>query len=339
MFGAGGKIAASGCRSTGWKGEQLGKTACQLLDSYLEKAGKTKKTTTIEQANALGISAGHWSQLKNGKVRLTDNVISKMAKRLAAQAVAKEEDVIRELTFSRDAAKHERLPSSGEIFDAVEDFFSKVSNDDSLVCVDYRDFPQTTKDGPYPSLGKKAAEAIANGGSFAMFQPFGSAEGQQKKLIFTLDNKRPPEGHMYLLRLANEVRKVFGDIKHAAEKLAGGRERIQDKIVLYEAKEALSLPACGISSRMLYANYMEDERRNEKVYQWIAGMNDRDYFIERSTSSISLDAIAQQFDPIFTFWSKKKHLPRTDKHWKEATKDSVDQELKWEVWPRSTTAE
>lgn len=314
----------------------------QLLKKYLDLArehGGDVGKTTAQQAKFLGISAGHLSQLKNSKTKLTSKVIEEIASAIAGTGAAEKEEVRNELIRVQEVEDESKLDQSltnEDLLKDVTDLFQRVSNQESLVCVDYRDFPQTAKDGPYPILATYAADAIANGCSFAMFQPFGTMEELEEKLIKAVKDHQPPEGYTYLLGLAMKVREVYGEIKAEAEALARNAGRKEKcRIVLYEAKVAPPIAACGISSRMLYASYVEEKspRRHERVYQWVAGIGDRDYFIERDKISVGLKAIAQQFNPITLCWSPEKGLPRTNADLEtEFKKCKLDEELMWQVW-------
>lgn len=322
----------------------MAKSAGQVIDDYLKLAREADPNIGIslaQEAKFLGISAGHLSQLKNSKAKLSNDVIDKVATALSRTGIIAKEELVKELHRSREAnIETKTIPSRPVeiLFEEVGEFFAKVSNIESLVCVDYRDFPQTDKDGPYPELAQEAADAIASGCAFAMFQPFGSVEEQQKKLIEAIEKGLPLEGRTYLLQLAKRVRKVYREIKASAEKRAKeeGKEDKECQIVLYEADDVLPLAGCGISSRMLYGTYMEEEspRRYERTYQWVAGIGDKDYFIERNKTSVSLEAIAQQFEPVHSYWMRKKKLPRNNQDLKKAFKEyGIDDSLKWKIPP------
>lgn len=319
----------------------------RLLEKYLDLAREhgVEVRTILQQSKFLGVSSGFLSQLRNGKAKLSPEVIEKIASAVSSTGVAAKDDVKNELSSARETEIENRAGQSTapaeDLFTSVEKFFSRVSNRDSLVCVDYRDFPQTTKDGPYPILATAAARAVAHGCSFAMFQPFGTVEELDEKLIKAV-RRGHPEGYTYLHGLARKVREVYKEIKAEAEALltADGRKE-ECRIVLYEAKAAPTIAACGISSRMLYASYVEGNpvRRHERVYQWVAGEGDRDHFIERDKSSVGLGAvvgvgaITQQFNPITLCWSAEKGLPRTNDELKrEFGRCKLDEELVWKVW-------
>jgi transcriptional regulator with XRE-family HTH domain len=313
----------------------------RLLKKYLNLAQEQdiEVRTLAQQSKFLGISSGSLSQLRNAKSKLSPEVIEKIASAVASTGIAEKDEVKNEFSQASEA-KAESKPaqsiSGDDLWKAVWEFFKRVSNRESLVCVDYRDFPQTSKDGPYPDLANAAAAAVADGCCFAMFQPFGTVRELEEKLIKAVKEHQPPEGYTYLLGLARKVREVYGEIKAAAEERlrAVGREE-ECQIALYEARVALPIAACGISSRMLYASYVEGKppRRHERVYQWVAGARDLDYFIERDKTSVGLEAIAQQFNPITLCWSPEKGLPRTNVDLETEFKNcKLDEELMWKVW-------
>lgn len=325
----------------------MAKSVGETIDYYLEvarKAGVDTGETTAQQGKFLSISAGHLSQLRNAKAKLSDEVIQKIASAYVAKvsSVSKEK-LIQELALSREATILSTTPTRKEVdvlLSSVDAFFKQVSNDKSSVVIFYGDLPQTNDDGPYPGLADKAAAAAASGCALALVQAFGNVKQLKDAIKAAVERDETLSGIDYLLKLAKEVRRIYKKIKDKAEELAKEQGR-ECQVVLYESKELLPLSACAISSRLFYANYADADgnRRYERVCQWVAGVDDKDYFIERDKGSISVDAITLQFYPIPQYWNVYGSLPADDEQLKHALTDAkitklarVGWPLKWEVY-------
>jgi hypothetical protein len=327
--------------------QTLAKSVGETIDHYLglaRKAGVDPGDTTAQQAKFLHISAGHLSQLRNAKVKLSNDVIDKIASAYVSKiSSVDKEKLVQELVLSRDSTVIATTSTPREVdilLSAVGNFFEQVSNTNSLVCIVYGDLPQTNDDGPYPELADEAADAVANGCALAMFQPFGSVKQLKDAIKLSVEKDETLAGIDYLLKLAKEVRRIYTKIKDKAENIAKEQGR-ECQVVLYESNDLLPLSACSISSRLFYANYADDDgyRRYERVCQWVAGVGDKDYFIERDKESISVDAVALQFYPVPHHWTAHRRLPADNGQLMDALSDSkitklarVGWPLKWEVY-------
>jgi hypothetical protein len=338
-----------------------------LAESFanVRSKGKVIGTSTAEEADFLGISPGHLSRIRNERVPLTDDVIDKIVFAFT-KGDRKRSDLLRErltqakmVTHSRIkvAAGDKRLATLPSLFSEysvqqVGTLFQRLSVPNSLLAVDYRDLPQARKKGRYPKFALAAAEAIKKGLSFALFQPFGSAEKILEKEAFFREsfpaqpNARPfLDACHYLFDLATGVREVYEFIKFEAERDG----RCEGSIVLYEAvrlqdgKEVpLSLAACGIQSRLFYADYSDSLRHYREVYEWVVTHPDSDCFVQREEASINLAAVKTQFSPIIEYWEKDKTKLPVGKQVAEAYADFFDPlfgkearlETKWRDWPR-----
>jgi hypothetical protein len=113
----------------------------------------------------------------------------------------------------------------------------------------------------------------------------------------------------YLFDLAMGVRAFYENVTNELQNAES-----KGSIVLYEAVRGIngntspSLTACGIQSRLFYADYT-DSIRHREVYEWVVAYPDNDRFIRRAELSINLAAIRTQFSPILNHWEKHKKLP------------------------------
>jgi hypothetical protein len=303
----------------------------EIFDESLTSArarGLFEGTTNADEADFLGVSPALLSRLKGNKAALTDARIKSIAEKLAGGDESYREQIERELFFSRDEAKPATSSSVSRaslLMSSVEDLFRRISNSDSLLCVDYRDLPQTIDGGEYPTLADEAAKAIANGLHLAMFQPFGSVEERELDLIEAVRSGRPLSGREYLLRLAKSVRTAHQKIKTLAEEIIKkdvNKNTKRGDIILYEAPEILPVTGCGINSRLFFVLGVDEAGRHDKqIYQWVDGRDDDDHFIRRDGNSINKEAVSEQFFPITAHWTKHKKLPKTDGELRDAIKE------------------
>lgn len=305
----------------------------EILEEALSNArakGLIKGSTNVEEAEFLEISPALLSRLKGNKAGLTDSKIKSIAAKLGGDDSSYREQLERELFFSRDETKA-MLPSSTSraslLVSSVEDLFRRLSNPDSLLCVDYRDLPQTVDGGEYPLLADEASKGIAAGLSFAMFQSFGTVEDLESDLIQSIKNKtrRQLQGREYLLRLGETVREVYHKIKSKVREFEVEGVK-PGQVVLYEAKNLVSVTGCGINSRLFLINCADENGRYDKqIYQWIDGLDGDDYFIRRDNSTLNQEAVSQQFFPVTDYWTfNNRKIPESDKELEKFVK-SLDQ--------------
>jgi hypothetical protein len=350
-------------------------SVAEILEECFAKAraaGAVIGTSTSDEAVFLGISAGHLSRIRNERVPLTDEVIAKITSAFAegnkkySEALREKLTRIKMLAHARvkTGVREKRLSSSSATstptkysIENLDSLFERISSPGSLLAVDYRDLPQARKGGRYPKFGLKAAEAVKKGLSLALFQPFGSPETifEKETLIEETLKKTnaldKPEGKAfldachYLLDLAVGVREFYRYVTDEANRGGGG----EGSIVLYEAvrihngKEEISpsLAACGIQSRLFYAEYSDSIRSYKEVYEWVVAHPDEDCFIQRDNLSINLAAVRTQFSPILTYWENNKgKLPvgeQVDKAYEEFSYPFLGKEAKgetrWRDWP------
>jgi hypothetical protein len=298
------------------------KTFKEILDENFSTArvkGVFESETNEAEASKLGLSPAVLSRLKNNKAFLTDARVKDIAERLTkilGEDKGYQERLEEDLLLSREDAKPNiisTISGASRLIRSVKDLFDHISNHDSLLCVDYRDFPQTTAGGEYPRLADDAAKAIAHGLDFAMFQPFGpfkELEAAFKKSTETEKWKRSGRG--YILRLAEYVREAYTNIK---KRVDAKTERNTEKgdIILYESTRILDVPACGINSRLFYVNSMKETGfQDQQIYQWVNGRDDDDYFVRRDINTLSQDAVSETFFPVTNYWLKHKKLPVDD---------------------------
>lgn len=317
------------------------RTVADILDEWFSearKAGRGVGNTVRDESLYLGVSAGHYSRLKNGKSPLSDDMLEKIiekfgkgeAERAQLKEANREQFVEYDPPRARAGGRRAGRPSPVSITEefSVEEIihlFKRLENRSSILCVDYRDLPQATPRGAYRKMAEHAGAAIRKGLCFALFNPFGSEDeirAKQSLINSEAKNFYDPEAlvdaYSYLVRLAVAVREVYEYMKKLAGKDAEGQ------IVLYEAEVVPSIIACGINSRLFYAEYDDNEARHHReVYEWVVAKgspDSRHFFIERDDISINVNAVSQQFHPIPAYWSSNEpqRLPSTDAQLEQA---------------------
>lgn len=341
------------------------RTVADILDEWFAEArvaGRGVGKTVRDESKFLGVSSGHYSRLKNGKSPLSEDVLEKIIKKFGKGEVerAQLKDANRE-QFSKYVMPRTRagahragrflLASMTEEFsvDEIVHLFGRLSNRGSCLCIDYRDLPQATPRGAYRKMAEHAGAAISKGLSFAMFNAFGTEEAiseKQSRVTSGAMNFYDPQAlvdaYSYLVRLAVAVREVYVYMKNFADEFAGGKP--EGQIVLYEAEVAPSIIACGISSRLFYAEYDDEEgRHHREVYEWVVAKgspDSRHLFIERDDISIDVNAVSQQFHPIPAYWSSNSQtLPTTDAQLEQAFRqfshgDKKGGKVPWKIYKR-----
>jgi hypothetical protein len=349
-------------------------TVADILEECFANAratGAVIGTNTSDEAEFLGISAGHLSRIRNERVPLTDEVIDKIASAFAKHDMKQREALrdrlvrVKMVSHARikPSARNKRLSTSNATsllakysIENLDSLFGRLSKPESLLAVDYRDLPQARKEGRYPRFAIKAAEAVKKGLSLALFQPFGSPEkisykeDQIKETLLKTKALDKPEAKSfldachYLFDLAVGVREFYEYVSGEANE--GGE--CLGKIVLYEAvrthngkEEATpSLAACGIQSRLFYAVYSDSIRSYKEVYEWVVAHPDEDCFIQRDNLSLNLAAVRTQFSPILSYWDENKKILPVGKQVDEAYENFINPflgkeakgETRWRDW-------
>lgn len=281
----------------------------EVLEQYIEAVNhddKTKERTLAEDAKVLNISIGTLSQLRNGKAEITDRVIDKIAKKLAADGKYKEEDVVKKLQETRISQS-----SPTTAIEVFHQFFETKPDVERLICFAYRDIPQTRDQGKYPDYIYKYATVIKNGLTCAFFQPFGPIEEIKNKAISAITNgdTEAIDRWNFIYKVADGVHEVFQKTKIILEDKSVANDITENKgqIVLYESAHLPSLINCIVHSRLFYS-YQISEINEVRIAQLIQE-KDEERFIECSTDQSFQTAIATQFYPIVNYWLKEKRLP------------------------------
>jgi plasmid maintenance system antidote protein VapI len=293
-----------------------------LLETELQRllaAGEINKAQLATQETKgalLGISKTQMNRLLTGKKKLTMELSQQLAKHLHSEPGER-----KRLAKELYAASNREVESSEDrtSLDNVLALFRRLSQADSLLCVEYRDLPRAGVEGKYASFTDAAGRAIAAGMHLAMFQPFGN---------FTEGIVDPFHTHYvrgYLLMLRDRVREVYHDLKASACKFAD-EEVIAKRIVLYERNEQ-EFKGSGIQSRLFYTERRTGLRTHYEIWEWIAAMHE-DLFVERDRDSTPREVIADQFFPITRYWHKNKQLPTTNVQLQNALKLELEEAAK-----------
>jgi len=338
-------------------------SVAQILESAFEKARKSGEKigkATAAEAQYIGISPAHYSRIRNARVTLSSKLIDQIVEVFAAgdsEYAGKLKDELwaaRGESAQKDGGFPQRPTTDKYSVENIATLFNKLSHRNSLLVVDYRDWPQAIDQGAYPHMADKASEAINAGLCFALCQPFGSAETlfeKHNKLAEAIKEKQLHDksqarsflsAYSYLYDLAMRVREFYEQMR---KKTANGL----GQIVLYEADVANPvLTASGIQSRLFYADFYEDTRprHQTKIYEWVAVLGDEHAFVERSNLSLNIDAVKLQFNPIPAYWEtcEEKNLPKRlpsgselDKAYEEFGTESLfgeKEEIRWKDWSR-----
>ncbi len=284
-----------------------------VLQGYLEEIrtsaewkAQNKTETVVAEASALGISVGTLSQLRNGKP-ITSRVIEKIANKIAGDDMARREEVRAELEQARESSSAHA--STNNSLEAFHKFLETPAGHKRLICISYRDVPETREKGNYPGYIDRSVEVIKNGLTIAMFQPFGPLKAIKKKTKEAIDEDEESRHRWnYILGLAEGVHEVFEKTKAAVE--AGGE--CKGQVVLYEALRVPSLAVLTVYSRVFYSHQIWGEEKSNKVrvVQLIKG-KDEEYFIEFNEDTAFQAAVAAQFYPVLQYWRDKGSLPTT----------------------------
>lgn len=327
------------------KARNVAELLTERFDALRSQPGVDLDRTAAAEAQYLGISASYLSRIRNGKAALTEELAQKIARTFEPSDEGARKALLRELEVAREASPDKaRSPLEPDITpNAIIDFFDRVAQPGSLLCVDYRDLPQATSSGPFPQTAVEAAYAVAHGLSFAMFQPFGPVEALRERLVDALESSGQAgmfpciRLYEYLFKLAARVRQVYEEMQAEVQK----HEDPLGRLVLYEAERVPeTILGCGIQSRLFYVDYAHALRHYSEVYQWIAS-DDRHYFIRRGGESLSPEAVREQFHPITTYWNEERRspgrrLPRTNAELAELEDRFGNQagapRPKWRVW-------
>lgn len=331
-------------------GTRPGPSIRAILDDAINKvtaSGAADLTKQADAARFLGVSPSYLSKLRSGKQALPVKSAADFARRLS-NGDADIEEALRAsfleasgLGPGSQATPHLVEPDvqpRDQFARRVEQFFAKLAQPNRLLCVDYRDLPQAVPDGPYPRAARFAGEAVAKGLSFAMFQPFGTEEELKRERNNASDNDPFYNLFEYLFDLAREVRQVYREMKRIAK-----RDGALGSIVLYEATsvfrdEAKPVPldptGCGIQSRTFFVDYEENARHIAKVYEWVVAEPEH-FFVERSSQSIHVQAVREQFSPVTSYWSEHHDLPKQkdlQEWYDKRPKTGLPVQRRWKQW-------
>jgi len=208
----------------------------------------------------------------------------------------------------------------------VTKLFDRLSNPNSLLCVEYRGWPRASRLAKHPEYAEVAGKAIASGLKFALFQPFYTRDIQTGK------DKHPPfmptDAKAYMDMLNNKVRGVYREMLEAAlknyDKNSGiSREQIQNNIVLYERNQQTHIGS-GFGSRMFLACTKRAEAGEilKEPWEWVAADHkySDDVFTRIDTDNLPGNALFESFAPVTHYWVINNDIPVNKKQLEEADK-------------------
>ena len=125
-------------------------TLADLLDEALSRAraaGAKIGATQAAEAELLGVSPSYLSKLRNGKAPITEAFAASFAEKLEPSDRARRRTLEQELLRTREgwfSASEDEPAAEDSLPRVVIDFFDRLGQPGSLVCVDYRDLPEAS---------------------------------------------------------------------------------------------------------------------------------------------------------------------------------------------------
>jgi transcriptional regulator with XRE-family HTH domain len=330
-----------------------------ILSEIIQKNEDSPKTVEAF-AEKIDLSDAQLSRVKSGKSKLSDNVINKIYDYFAksnkkyANELKERLEKIKSESKNKSDINVELYPPKSIAVQELEKLFQTLSQEGTLLIIDYRDFPISLTS--FKELIEATVSAVKAGLNVCYCQSFGNRNSLVKKkntisekslktnisLIESADEII--NAYDYLSRLAVKVNKIYCAVK---ERLV---DEEKNRVVLYEAsysqneKDSDAIPtivACGISSRLFYADYKDTNNESKtKIYEWISSQNDNHYFIERSNATLNFNAVKMQFNPMPAYWKKYGKLPKDNKELEKAYEEfglgkifeGESEPIKWKVW-------
>jgi hypothetical protein len=274
----------------------------------LVRAGHGEFTTLAAQAAFLEMSAPHLSRLRNGKAAVGYPLAQKLAERFRSTAEERKDfaDALLE------GKPIQRAVASSLLVTKVQEFLGRLDGD-SLLCIDYRDFPRSTIGGKYPVLAGSLSDAIQRGACVAMFQPLGATS--------------PKSSHEPILtRYLDEQRARVRDVLLTVEKQLERFTVVSGSAALYERTGSFEsrLGTC-LQTRFFYLERQLPAMAEYSLWTWVPTTED-DLFVQIDPQSIWPEAAAATFQPIVEHWRTARTLPDEDQM--KAAAASIQERLK-----------
>jgi len=245
----------------------------------------------VQWAKVTGLNATHLSRVRSGRVNLSMHVAQQLGSAVAENdPVRRDELVAQLLSVSSDPADNRTS------IQQFKDLMSRLSHPNTWVCVEYRDLPRASEGGKYEDIAEVVGNAIKAGLCFAMFQPFGTEEGDAHRA-----HHYPPAVRSYLYNMIGEVRGAYAKLAMAAEKAGVKEDDVRKHLVLYERRDGAGL-SMGFQSRLFCAKLPDRYGPLYEVWEWVAAQGE-DVFVRRDIDS---KAVSQQFFEIIAFLEKLK---------------------------------
>lgn len=210
----------------------------------------------------------------------------------------------------------------------ADDLFTRLSQEGSLLCIEYRDMPRATVGAKYSRYVGVAGDAILSGLSIAMFQPFCIPESP---IVHTKTVTR------YVADVIDQVRKFYVEVYDYMSEIEPRRKHWEGRIKLFERWDPQrAFLGSGIQTRLFYAHFPPELEREAEVWEWVAAEGG-DVFVHRDRSSVPHDIILTQFFPITDYFLKDgNQLPATqrvlNKYWADHREDVTvfaDADVNW----------
>ena len=245
----------------------------------------------VQWAKATNLNATHLSRVRTGRVNLSMHVAQQLAGAVAPDDPKEREELVTQfLAVSSDTADNRTS------IQQFKDLMARLSHPNTWVCVEYRDLPRASEGGRYEDIAEVVGKAIKAGLCFAMFQPFGSEEGDAHKA-----RHLPPAVRSYLYNVIGEVRAAYAKLAMAAENAGVKEEDVRRRLVLYERMDGTGL-TMGFQSRLFCAKLPDRYGPIHEVWEWVAAPGE-DLFVRRDIDS---KAVSQQFFEVTAFLEKLK---------------------------------
>ncbi len=288
-----------------------------LILDEIQKIGDFDTVASL--ADKINVSAAQLSRIKSRKSPLSDETIDKICNFFKNDVVYEEQLRVRLKKIQSSPLNIKSHVSQGDALEEFHNnFFYTQRGEKRIICITYRDLPQSREKGKNPEYIQRSADVIINSdlvcGLFQCFGPIDLITENLTKAAHRNDIEAR-DTWSYIQTLALGVHEIFNALKEKIGNIGG-------KIVLYEAIEVPELVKCDIHSRLMYSEKLSPLTDDEKIHgrgkirivQLIIGKDEnnveREFYIECNTDPTFQSAVSTQFYPVLHYWRDTKgNLP------------------------------
>jgi len=308
-------------------------TLTEFLDRRFQEAHPLADTDA-KKAKFLEVDAGSYSKILSGKMELSASRAAKWAEQLFPSDLTKQDQFrnhvltlaqtrVRTVAEFCDSISETGAVPVTQISELFRALLNKSDVKHALICAEYRDLPRAGESAKYESLGDDLADAIANGLTFAMFQPFTDAMFKPFTEVppKLQKSEEPSAADKYMQEMRVKCREAYRKFRLEAEKIAtankikemGGaplddqqvkdiRAVIDKRLRLYERNvAAFQSPAVGgFQAKIFLVHYktrVPVEENHYRIIQWVATQK-HDLLIYRGDTNLKSEALKDTFYPV-----------------------------------------